>query len=98
LFRQCDQLHFSAQFQQPVRRQMQRIALNSKMAAYILCLESCLERTHRAEDRSIYIKYLADGAGLLAACVAGAPIPDLVSRVESHERFWGQTWLQAPNF
>jgi hypothetical protein len=72
------------------------MSLDSKLAAYILCLESCLEKTHRAEDRSIYVRYLADAAGLLAACVAGEPKPALASRVESHERLWGQTWLQDP--
>jgi hypothetical protein len=72
------------------------MSLGSKLAAYVLCLESCLERTHRAEDRSIYVKYLAEAGGLLAACVAGAPMPELVSRVSSHERLWGYTWLQDP--
>ena len=75
---------------------MQSMALDSKFAAYILCLERCLEKTHRAEDRSIYEKYLVDAAGLLAACVDGVPIPELVARVELHERLWGQTWLQDP--
>jgi hypothetical protein len=70
--------------------------LASKLAEYIQSLEGCLEKTHRAEDRSIYKMYLADAAVLLAASVAGAPRPELVSRFESHERLWGQTWLQDP--
>jgi len=69
-------------------------ALSSTLAAYVLSLERCLANTHRAEDRSIYENYLADAAGILASAVMGAPIANLNSRVEAHERLWGHAWLQ----
>jgi hypothetical protein len=68
--------------------------LKRAMAAYVRTLEDCLANTHRAEDRSIYERYLADAARILAACVAGEP--NVVWRIEAHERLWGHTWLQDP--
>ncbi len=73
-----------------------RMALKRAMSAYVRTLEDCLANTHRAEDRSIYEKYLADAAGILASCVAGEPIANVVRRIEAHERLWGHTWLQDP--
>jgi hypothetical protein len=70
------------------------MSLNRKLAAYILSLEECLAKTHRAEDRSIYERYLADAAGILALSVNGKSNAELHSRIKSHERLWGHTWLQ----
>ena len=74
------------------------MSLNKKLAAYILSLEECLDKTHRAEDRSIYASYLSDAAGILAVCVNEVPAMELHSRIESHERLWGHTWLQDEIF
>jgi adenosyl cobinamide kinase/adenosyl cobinamide phosphate guanylyltransferase len=70
------------------------MTLKNKLAAYILSLEECLAKTHRAEDRSLYEKYLADAAAILAFSVSGKPDAELHSRIKSHERLWGHTWLQ----
>jgi hypothetical protein len=69
------------------------MALNSALAGYVLCLERCLANTHRAEDRPIYEKYLADAAGILASSINGS-VDSLSSRIETHDRLWGHTWLQ----
>src|SRR6266849_6549502 len=58
------------------------------MSAFVRSLEDCLANTHQAEDRSIYEKYLADAAGILASCVAGEPIANVVRRIGAHERLW----------
>ena len=70
--------------------------LKRAMSGYVRILEDCLANTHRAEDRPNYEKYLADAAGILASCVAGEPIANVVRRIEAHERLWGHTWLQDP--
>ena len=74
------------------------MALQSALASYIATLERCLAKTHRAEDRSIYEKYLADAAGILAGAVLGESMEILGSRFEAHERLWGHTWLQDPAY
>lgn len=68
--------------------------MSERIAAYVLKLEDCARRTRRAEDRSLYEKYLADAAGMLAMSVAAKPSAALRERAESHERLWGHTWLQ----
>jgi len=70
------------------------MTLQSTLASYVATLERCLANTHRAEDRSIYEKYLADAAGILASSVLGESMDILRSRFEAHERLWGHTWLQ----
>jgi hypothetical protein len=72
------------------------MALKRAISAYVRTLEDCLANAHVAEDRSIYEKYLADAAGILASCVAGEPIANVARRIEAHERLWGHTWLQDP--
>jgi transposase InsO family protein len=70
------------------------MSLSKKLAGYILSLEECLAKTHRAEDRSIYEKYLADAAGILALSLNGETGTDLHPRIKAHERLWGHSWLQ----
>jgi hypothetical protein len=72
----------------------QTVSVSERIAAYVLKLEDCARRTHRAEDRSLYEKYLADAAGMLAMSVVAQPIAALRERAKSHERLWGHTWLQ----
>ena len=69
-------------------------SLDERIAAYILSLEQCAAKTHRAEDRSIYERCLADAAGMLALSVMAGPIAELQQRAKSHERLWGHAWLQ----
>ena len=40
--------------------------MKKEIAQYVLSLQDAAEKTHRAEDRPIYAKYLADAAVLLA--------------------------------
>ncbi len=70
------------------------VSMSERLAAYVLKLEDCARRTHRAEDRTLYEKYLSDAAGMLAMSVAARPIAALRERAQSHERLWGHTWLQ----
>jgi hypothetical protein len=70
------------------------LSLTVTLAAYILQLEHCLASTNRAEDRPIYGRLLSDTAGLLAGSVMNEPLPILQSRIDTHERLWGQIWLQ----
>ncbi len=70
------------------------VSMSERLAANVLKLEDCAHRTHRAEDRSLYEKYLSDAAGMLATSVAARPIAALRERAKSHERLWGHTWLQ----
>jgi hypothetical protein len=70
------------------------MSLSERIAAYVLSLEECAAKTRRAEDRSIYEKYLADAAGMLAWSVAAGSIAELQQRAKSHERLWGHAWLQ----
>jgi hypothetical protein len=72
------------------------LTLKRAVAAYVYALEDCLANTHRAEDRSLYEKYLANAAGILPSCVGGEPIANVVRRIEAHERLWGHAWLQDP--
>ena len=69
------------------------MSLDSKLARYVIELEACLANTHRAEDRSLYEKYLASAAGILASCVLKQPASEIASRIMTHERLWGTTWL-----
>jgi hypothetical protein len=70
------------------------LSLTETLAAYILQLEHCLANTHRAEDRPIYGQLLSDTAGLLAGSFMNEPLPMLQLRIDTHERLWGQIWLQ----
>ena len=67
--------------------------MKAELADYILCLSESLESTHHANDRPLYVKYLADAAVLLALVERGANGEELQRKVENHERLWGQTWL-----
>ena len=63
------------------------------LADYVLALSDSLGRTHRAEDRPLYERYLAESAVLLALAVRGTASEALATRVAQHERLWGQTFL-----
>lgn len=65
-------------------------------AEYIKALESSSQETTRAEDRSLYTKYLAEAGVILSAIVLGSTSAELASLISSHDRLWGQTWLIDP--
>lgn len=67
--------------------------MKAEIAQYILCLRSSASMTNRAEDRSLYEKYLADAAVLLALVETEAPITSIRDAVLSHERLRGITWV-----
>jgi hypothetical protein len=70
------------------------MTLSEHIAAYVLKLEDCSRRTHRAGDRSVYQTYLADAAGILALSISDQSVASLKDRAQSHERLWGHSWLQ----
>ena len=67
--------------------------MKTEIAQYILSLRAAASMTHRAEDRSLYEKYLADAAVLLALVETDAPSTSIRDAVQGHERLWGTTWL-----
>ena len=67
--------------------------MKTEIAQYILSLRAAASMTHRAEDRSLYEKYLADAAVLLALVETEAPSTSISEAVQGHERLWGNTWL-----
>ena len=67
--------------------------MKTAIAQYIRSLHASASMTHRAEDRSLYEKYLADATVLLALAETDAPWTSILEAVRSHERLWGNTWL-----
>jgi len=67
--------------------------MKKEIAQYIFSLRDAAEKTHRAEDRSIYTMYLADAAVILALVESDGSPEMLREAIDSHERLWGQTWL-----
>lgn len=67
--------------------------MNPEIAQYVLSLHAAAKATHRAEDRPLYEKYLADAAVILALAETDAPLSDIKEAVQSHERLRGNTWL-----
>jgi hypothetical protein len=67
--------------------------MKKELATYILMLNEAAQTTKRAEDRSLYEKYLASAAVLLALVESGAEKEAIQKEVQAHERLWGNTWL-----
>ena len=67
--------------------------MKAALAQYVLSLKAAQGETHRAEDRAIYEKYLADAAVILALVETEAPSNLIASAMQQHERLWGHTWL-----
>jgi hypothetical protein len=67
--------------------------MKTEIAQYILNLRAAASMTHRAEDRPLYEKYLADAAVLLALAETEAPSTSIREAVRRHERLWGTSWL-----
>ena len=73
---------------------MRKRDLTSELANYVLALHKAAASTRRTEDRVLYEKYLADAAVLLALAETNATQDDIRKAVNTHERLWGNTWLQ----
>jgi hypothetical protein len=70
--------------------------MKKAVAEYILLLRDAKGKTHQAEDRPLYEKYLAGAAVLLALIEKGADKKAITDAFLDHECLWGQTWLQDP--
>jgi hypothetical protein len=68
--------------------------MKAELADYILKLQRAYEKTRQAEDRTLYQRYLAEAGVLLALVETDADHAIISAAVESHERLWGNTWLQ----
>jgi hypothetical protein len=67
--------------------------MKTAIARYALSLSAAASETHRAEDRLLYERYLADAAILLALAETGAPVTSIHEAIQRHERLWGNTWF-----
>ena len=63
--------------------------MKTELATCILSLKSAPQKTHRAEDRPIYEKYLADAAVLLAMAEMNSSSEVIAEAIRSHDRLWG---------
>ena len=70
--------------------------LEHALADYVLCLAKNAEVTRDANDRSLYARYLADAAPMLALASKGATAAELEARLVSHSRLLSQTFLAGP--
>lgn len=68
--------------------------MKAELADYILKLQRAYEETRQAEDRTLYERYLADAGVLLALVETDADTDTIHAAMASHERLWGNTWLQ----
>ena len=73
-------------------------ALINDFAEYVLKLSEASTQTRVADDRPIYLQYLADSGVLLALLVSRADRAAIDAALKSHERLWGHTWLQDDAF
>ena len=67
--------------------------MKKELATYILKLNEAAQSTKRAEDRSLYERYLASAAVILALVESGAATNIIAEEAQAHERLWGNTWL-----
>lgn len=72
------------------------MAMQIEIADYILCPNKCAESSSSANDRPLYVKYLADAAVLLALAEKGAEPNTMKQKLSDHERLLSQTWLEGP--
>ena len=67
-----------------------RLGMHRALAETVTLFEAGLARCTRAEDRSLVSDYLSALAPILAAAVRGE---DVLARLDSVERLFGNTWL-----
>jgi hypothetical protein len=66
------------------------------IAHYVLALEHAAGATARAEDRPNYTALLANAAPLLAVALGAGAAQGLATRLQQHEKLWGNLWLSDP--
>lgn len=71
--------------------------MKKELANYIVCLSKCLTQTNQANDRQLYMMYLADAAVILADLELGIEVNELMEKVETHNRLLVQTWIFDKN-
>ena len=67
--------------------------MKQELAAYILELNRAARATSGAGDRSLYEKYLAGAAVILALVERGAEKEVIQNEVQTHDRLLGNTWV-----
>jgi len=65
------------------------------LAKYVSILEESARTTHRAEDRSIYEKHLANSAKMFLAIESEDPLGSLKRLVSDERRFYGWGYLSG---
>jgi hypothetical protein len=70
--------------------------MKTKLADYILKLKEGQDKTHRAEDRSVYTSLLADASVIFALVEKGTNKQEIQTAINNHERLRGHTWLDDP--
>jgi hypothetical protein len=66
--------------------------MRKEIAQYIISLNEAAEKTHRSEDRQIYVRLLADSAILLALIETDAAQESITDAAARHDRLWGHSW------
>ena len=66
--------------------------MKKELVTYILKLDESAKATKRAEDRSVYEKYLSSAAVVLALVESGADKRVIKKEVQTLERLLGNTW------
>ncbi len=67
--------------------------MKTVLAEYILKLNDASQKTHRAEDRPLYEKCLAEAGIILSMVELNMDIESIKKEIQSHERLWGIAWL-----
>jgi hypothetical protein len=62
------------------------------LAEYVNTLETCLERTHQAEDRTMYLRHLAAAAQMFAAAQR-SDVRKLEALLSEEKRQFGWSFL-----
>jgi len=68
--------------------------MKAELADYILKLQRAREATHRAEDRALYERYLAEAGVLLALVESEAEADTIRAAMAAHECLWSNSWLR----
>jgi len=67
--------------------------MKTALAEYILKLNDASRKTHCAEDRPLYEKYLAEAGVILSMVELKMDTESIRKEIQAHERLWGLSWL-----
>jgi hypothetical protein len=73
-----------------------RTPLVEDFSQYVRVLQRCAEETQYAEDRTPYMRLLADAGAILANMTLSDDQRVISELIQAHDRLWGQSWLQDP--